>query len=101
MIFQDPALSADHLKHIYLKAGVTNRTGASLVALEHGIAGNARDEAVAPWLGAPERAMIGISKGAHMNTETVISLSTGLEDAKRPPRPSSSPSGPPKQNAPP
>ncbi len=38
----------NHLEHIYLKAGVTNRTGAALFALEHGIAGNAQDEAVAP-----------------------------------------------------
>src|ERR1700712_1018559 len=29
----------NHLEHIYLKAGVTNRTGAALFALEHGIVG--------------------------------------------------------------
>jgi putative nucleotidyltransferase with HDIG domain len=29
----------NHIEHIYLKAGVTNRTGAALFALEHGIVG--------------------------------------------------------------
>lgn len=29
----------NHLEHIYLKAGVTNRTGAALFAIEHGVAG--------------------------------------------------------------
>jgi HD-GYP domain-containing protein (c-di-GMP phosphodiesterase class II) len=38
----------NHLEHIYLKAGVTNRTGAALFALEHGLAGSAEDGAAAP-----------------------------------------------------
>jgi DNA-binding NarL/FixJ family response regulator len=38
----------NHLEHIYLKAGVTNRTGAALFALEHGIVGGREDEATAP-----------------------------------------------------
>ena len=38
----------NHLEHIYLKAGVTNRTGAALFALKHGVAGGAEDEADAP-----------------------------------------------------
>ena len=38
----------NHLEHIYLKAGVTNRTSAALFALEHGIAGSAVDGADAP-----------------------------------------------------
>ena len=37
----------NHLEHIYLKIGVTNRTGAALFALEHGIAGT-QDGAAAP-----------------------------------------------------
>lgn len=32
-----PKTVRNHLEHIYLKAGVTNRTGAALFALEHGI----------------------------------------------------------------
>ncbi|WP_309130223.1 HD domain-containing phosphohydrolase [Brevibacterium sp.] len=38
----------NHLEHIYLKAGVSNRTGAALFALQHGIAGSAEDGAAAP-----------------------------------------------------
>jgi HD-GYP domain-containing protein (c-di-GMP phosphodiesterase class II) len=38
----------NHLEHVYLKIGVTNRTGAMLFALEHGIVGRAEDEATAP-----------------------------------------------------
>jgi putative nucleotidyltransferase with HDIG domain len=38
----------NHLEHIYLKAGVTNRTGAVLFALDHGLVGGAEDGAVAP-----------------------------------------------------
>jgi DNA-binding NarL/FixJ family response regulator len=38
----------NHLEHIYLKAGVTNRTGAVLFALEHGLVGSAEDGAPAP-----------------------------------------------------
>lgn len=38
----------NHLEHIYLKAGVTNRTGAVLFALEHGIIGSVKDGAAAP-----------------------------------------------------
>ncbi len=37
----------NHLEHIYLKVGVSNRTGAMLFALEKGIAGT-KDEAPAP-----------------------------------------------------
>ena len=38
----------NHLEHIYLKAGVTNRTGAAIFALEHGIVGRIDDGAAAP-----------------------------------------------------
>ncbi len=38
----------NHLEHIYLKVGVTNRTGAMLFALEHGIAGPVDNGAAAP-----------------------------------------------------
>ncbi|HJQ02164.1 MAG TPA: HD domain-containing phosphohydrolase [Jatrophihabitans sp.] len=38
----------NHLEHIYLKAGVNNRTGAALFAVEHGLVGRAEDGAVAP-----------------------------------------------------
>jgi HD-GYP domain-containing protein (c-di-GMP phosphodiesterase class II) len=38
----------NHLEHIYLKAGVNNRTGAVLFALEQGLVGGAEDGAVAP-----------------------------------------------------
>ncbi len=38
----------NHLEHIYLKAGVTNRAGAALFALEHGLVSNAEDGAAAP-----------------------------------------------------
>jgi DNA-binding CsgD family transcriptional regulator len=38
----------NHLEHIYLKAGVNNRTGAVLFALEQGLVGGVEDEAVAP-----------------------------------------------------
>ncbi len=38
----------NHLEHIYLKAGVTNRTSAALFAVEHGIVGRVKDEAAAP-----------------------------------------------------
>jgi HD-GYP domain-containing protein (c-di-GMP phosphodiesterase class II) len=38
----------NHLEHIYLKAGVNNRTGAVLFAVEHGLVGSAEDGAVAP-----------------------------------------------------
>ncbi len=38
----------NHLEHIYLKVGVTNRTGAVLFALEHGIVGSVENGAVAP-----------------------------------------------------
>ena len=37
----------NHLEHIYLKAGVTNRTGAALFAIEHGLTG-AEDGEPAP-----------------------------------------------------
>jgi HD-GYP domain-containing protein (c-di-GMP phosphodiesterase class II) len=38
----------NHLEHVYLKAGVTNRTGAVLFAVEHGLVGNLEDGAAAP-----------------------------------------------------
>lgn len=38
----------NHLEHVYLKAGVTNRTGAVLFALERGIVGTIEDGATAP-----------------------------------------------------
>jgi DNA-binding CsgD family transcriptional regulator len=38
----------NHLEHVYLKAGVNNRTGAMLFALERGIVGTAEDGAAAP-----------------------------------------------------
>ena len=37
----------NHLEHIYLKAGVTNRAGAALFAVEHGLVGNVEDGAAA------------------------------------------------------
>ena len=38
----------NHLEHIYVKAGVSNRAGAALFAVEHGLVGNLEDEATAP-----------------------------------------------------
>jgi DNA-binding NarL/FixJ family response regulator len=38
----------NHLEHVYTKAGVTNRTGAMLFALERGMVGIIEDEATAP-----------------------------------------------------
>lgn len=38
----------NHLEHVYLKAGVANRTGAMLFALERGIVGTVEDGAAAP-----------------------------------------------------
>jgi HD-GYP domain-containing protein (c-di-GMP phosphodiesterase class II) len=38
----------NHLEHVYLKAGVTNRTGAVLFALERGVVGPIEDGAAAP-----------------------------------------------------
>jgi HD-GYP domain-containing protein (c-di-GMP phosphodiesterase class II) len=38
----------NHVEHVYLKAGVSNRTGAVLFALERGIVGTNEDEADAP-----------------------------------------------------
>ena len=38
----------NHLEHIYLKAGVTNRVGAVLFAVEHGLVTRPEDEALAP-----------------------------------------------------
>jgi HD-GYP domain-containing protein (c-di-GMP phosphodiesterase class II) len=38
----------NHLEHLYLKIGVTNRTGAMLFALRHGLVGGAEDGAAAP-----------------------------------------------------
>ncbi|HEV7148961.1 MAG TPA: HD domain-containing phosphohydrolase [Pedococcus sp.] len=43
-----PKTVRNHVEHIYLKAGVTNRTGAALFALEHGLADSAEDGAAAP-----------------------------------------------------
>jgi DNA-binding CsgD family transcriptional regulator len=39
---------SNHLEHIYLKAGVTNRAGAALFAVEHGLVGALEDEATTP-----------------------------------------------------
>jgi HD-GYP domain-containing protein (c-di-GMP phosphodiesterase class II) len=38
----------NHLEHIYAKAQVSNRTGAALFAVEHGLVGGPEDEAPAP-----------------------------------------------------
>lgn len=38
----------NHLEHVYLKLGITNRTGAVLFALEHGLTGTVEDGAAAP-----------------------------------------------------
>jgi HD-GYP domain-containing protein (c-di-GMP phosphodiesterase class II) len=38
----------NHLEHIYAKAQVSNRTGAALFAIEHGLVNAAEDEAPAP-----------------------------------------------------
>ncbi len=38
----------NHLEHIYLKAGVNNRAGIALFAVEHGLVGSSRDGAAAP-----------------------------------------------------
>ncbi len=38
----------NHLEHVYLKAGVTNRVGAALFALEHGLLSMDKDGAAAP-----------------------------------------------------
>jgi DNA-binding CsgD family transcriptional regulator len=43
-----PKTVRNHLEHIYLKAGVNNRTGAALFALEHGLVSGAEDGAAAP-----------------------------------------------------
>ena len=39
---------SNHLEHIYLKAGVTNRAGAALFAVEHGLVSAAEDGVTAP-----------------------------------------------------
>jgi DNA-binding CsgD family transcriptional regulator len=39
---------SNHLEHIYLKAGVTNRAGAAMFAVEHGLVGGRDDEATTP-----------------------------------------------------
>jgi HD-GYP domain-containing protein (c-di-GMP phosphodiesterase class II)/DNA-binding CsgD family transcriptional regulator len=38
----------NHLEHIYTKAGVSNRTGAALFAVEHGLMSSLEHEAIAP-----------------------------------------------------
>ena len=38
----------NHLEHIYAKAQVSNRTGAALFAVQHGLVNGAEDEAPAP-----------------------------------------------------
>ena len=43
-----PKTARNHLEHIYLKAGVTNRVGAVLFAVEHGLVTRPEDEARAP-----------------------------------------------------
>jgi HD-GYP domain-containing protein (c-di-GMP phosphodiesterase class II) len=47
-LFISPKTVRNHLEHVYLKAGVTNRTGAMLFALEHGMVRSIEDEAAAP-----------------------------------------------------
>lgn len=47
-LFISPKTVRNHLEHVYLKAGVTNRTGAMLFALERGMVGTIEDGAVAP-----------------------------------------------------
>ena len=47
-LFISPKTVRNHLEHVYVKAGVTNRTGAVLFALEHGVVGSVEDGAVAP-----------------------------------------------------
>jgi HD-GYP domain-containing protein (c-di-GMP phosphodiesterase class II) len=47
-LFISPKTVRNHLEHVYLKVGVTNRTGAVLFALGHGMVGTLEDEAVAP-----------------------------------------------------
>ncbi len=47
-LFLSPKTVRNHLEHVYLKIGVTNRTGAVLFALERGIVGAGEDEAAAP-----------------------------------------------------
>ena len=39
---------SNHLEHIYLKAGVRNRAGVALFAVEHGLLGTLEDEASTP-----------------------------------------------------
>ena len=39
---------SNHLEHIYLKAGVNNRAGAALFAVEHGLVGALEDGATTP-----------------------------------------------------
>jgi DNA-binding CsgD family transcriptional regulator len=39
---------SNHLEHIYLKAGVTNRAGAALFAVEHGLVSTVEDGATTP-----------------------------------------------------
>ena len=43
----------NHVEHIYAKLGVSNRTGASLFAIEHGIAGNSPNPADERWGSSP------------------------------------------------
>lgn len=43
-----PKTVRNHIEHIYAKAGVSNRTGVALFALEHGLLGRAEDGASAP-----------------------------------------------------
>jgi HD-GYP domain-containing protein (c-di-GMP phosphodiesterase class II) len=38
----------NHLEHIYLKAGVSNRAGVAMFAVEHGLVGALEDEAATP-----------------------------------------------------
>jgi HD-GYP domain-containing protein (c-di-GMP phosphodiesterase class II) len=47
-LFISPKTVRNHLEHIYLKVGVTNRTGAMLFALERGMVGTVEDGAAAP-----------------------------------------------------
>lgn len=47
-LFISPKTVRNHLEHVYLKVGVTNRTGAMLFALERGMVGTLEDGSTAP-----------------------------------------------------
>ncbi len=71
----------NHLEHIYLKAGVTNRTGAALFAIEHGLTGT--EDGEPPHEEPADRRLWWREKEFTMRTKSVISLTTGLEDPEK------------------